>query len=226
MSTRANVQSTEAIEAVRTALLSFVDQVGDALVMLETEMRRVQDWLEHDRPRFWKTQIRLATDQVNEAQAALHRCLMFPVGTERPSCHEERMELKKSQARLAYCHGKAERVRHWMRNLQHEIFEYEGRISQLVRLVELDAPRAIGVLERILRRIEEYRAVRAGSAAAAYNDLALAKEIWPDDKDSVPLAPPVPEAAIRATPVAPDVGTLAEPVAPNASAGEQEPTEG
>jgi hypothetical protein len=181
MSTPANVQSSEAIEAVRTALFTFVGQVGDALTEMGGEMRRVQDWLEHDCPRFWKTQTRLAVDQVNEAQAALHRCLMFPVGSERPACYEERMELKKAQARLKYCEAKTERVRHWMRTLPHELFEYEGRISQLVRLVEIDAPQAIGVLEKILRQLEEYRAVRAESGPSAYNDLALAKAIWPED---------------------------------------------
>jgi hypothetical protein len=93
------------------------------------------------------------------------------------------MDMKKAQARLTYCHAKAERVRHWMRSLQHEIFEYEGRISQLRRLVELDAPQAIGVLDRILRQIEDYQAVRAGGAAVSYHDLSLAKEIWPDESD-------------------------------------------
>lgn len=183
MTTRANVQSTEAIESVRIALLSFVQQVGDALTGLQAEMRRVQDWLEHDRPRHWKTQIRLAADGVNDAQAALQRCLMFPKTlSDRPSCYEERQALKAAQARLAYCHAKAERVRHWMRALQHEVFEYEGRISQLVRLVELDAPQAIGTLDRILRHLEEYHAARAAEPRQAYNDLALVEEIWSADE--------------------------------------------
>ena len=80
-----------------------------------------------------RTQVRIANDQVHEAQQALHRCLMFPIADERPSCYEERAALKKAQARLAYCEEKEERVRHWQRTVQHELFEYEGRISQLVR---------------------------------------------------------------------------------------------
>jgi hypothetical protein len=177
--TSANVQSTDAIAAVKVALESFVGQIGDALAELEGEMRRMQDWLEHDRPRYWKTQIRLAVDQVNEAQNALHRCLMFPTAGERPSCYEERMELRRAQERQAYCEGKARRLQHWARTLQHEMFEYEGRISQLVRLVEIEAPQAIGVLQKILRRLEEYKAVRAGGGRGAYDDMALAKELWP-----------------------------------------------
>ena len=174
----ANVQSLEAIDAVRRALALFGDQVGDALTELDTEMRRVSQWLQHDRPGYWKTQIRLAADQVHDAQQALHRCLMFPIAGERPSCYEERSALKRAQARLAYCEQKAERVRHWQRTLEHELFEYEGRISQLVRVAEIDVPQAIGVLHRIVRHLEEYQSLRANNPRAAYNDLAVAREVW------------------------------------------------
>jgi hypothetical protein len=182
MSTPANVQSLEAILAMRTALSSFVDQVGDALTELGAEMRRMKDWLEHDRPRHWKTQVRIATDQAHEAQQALHRCLMFPIANERPSCYEERAALQKAQARLAYCREKEQRVRHWQQSVQHELFEYEGRISQLVRLVEIDVPQSIGVLHKIVRHLEDYQSVRAAQPGQAFKDIVLAEEIWAVDK--------------------------------------------
>lgn len=182
MDSQARVHSLTSIESVRTALVSFVDQVGEALTELEAEMRRMQEWLEHDRPRHWKTQVRVSIDQVHEAQQALHRCLMFPVANDRPSCSEERAALKKAQARQAYCEQKVERVRHWQQVVRHELFEYEGRISQMVQLVEVDVPLAIGVLTRILRQLEEYQAVRATDPQAAYNDLSFARELWPEEE--------------------------------------------
>jgi hypothetical protein len=179
----AKVHSTEAIEAVRLALVLFVDRVTDAMAELGSEMRRVQEWLEHDRPGFWKNQTRLAFDQEHEAQQALHRCLMFPVANERPSCYEERAELKKAKARLAYCQEKSERVRKWQQAMRHELFEYEGRMSQLVKLVEVEVPQAIAVLNRIVRNLDEYHAVRAADPKASYNDVAMARAIWADDAD-------------------------------------------
>jgi hypothetical protein len=199
MSTRANVHSSDAIEDVRTALASFGDQVRDALAELNGEMRRVADWLEHERPRHWKSQVRVANDEVHEAQQALHRCLMFPIANERPSCYEERAALKKAQTQLAYCEAKAERVRHWQRVVQHELFEYEGRISQLVRLVEDDVPQALGVLSKLLRHLEDYQAVRAAEPRAAYNDLALAEAIWPESESvSDETAPAAADAEVAA----------------------------
>ena len=184
MSTPAKVHSSEAIEAVRMALMSFAAQVSDALTELSAEMRRMQEWLEHDRPRYWKGQIRRAVDLAHEAQQALHRCLMFPIANDRPSCTEERTALKNAQARLAYCQEKEDRVRRWQQTMRHEMFEYEGRISQLVRLVEVEVPQAIGVLNKILRNLEEYHAVRARDPRTAYDDVAMAKAIWDDGDES------------------------------------------
>ena len=182
MSGPAKVHSSDAIEAVRLALLAFNDHVEDALTELSAEMRRVQEWLERDRPSFWKNQTRLSTDMVHEAQQALQRCLMFPVANERPSCYEERANLKKAQARLAYCQEKGERVRHWQQTMRHELFEYEGRMSQLVKLVEIDVPQSVGVLNKIMRRLEEYHAVRTADPKTQYDDVAMARAIWAEEE--------------------------------------------
>ncbi len=195
MSTSANVHSLEAIDTVRVALVKFDDQVRDALTNLEVEMRRMLEWLEHDRPKYWKMQIRRANDQAHEAQQALHRCLMFPIADERPSCYEERAALKAAQARYAYCQEKVERVRHWQLTVQHELFEYQGRISRLVRLVEVDAPQAIGVLEKIVSRLEEYQSIRAMDPRSAYNDVALANELWSEEGEAASAAGPAESTA-------------------------------
>ncbi|HEY4231921.1 MAG TPA: hypothetical protein VGM76_00715 [Lacipirellulaceae bacterium] len=164
MSGSANVHTSDAIEAVKAALIFFKDQVEQALSTNDIEMRRVLDWLEHDRPRYWKTRVRTANDAVTAAKAALTRCLMYPINDERPSCYEERAELKKAEAERSYCEEKAERLRHWIREVRHELFEYEGRISQLVELVESDVPAAIGVLNKFVVRLEEYQAIRSRSS--------------------------------------------------------------
>jgi hypothetical protein len=117
--------------------------------------------------------VRTANDAVTAARAALTRCLMYPINDERPSCYEERAELKKAEAERVYCEEKAERLRHWTREVRHELFEYEGRISQLVELVESEVPAAIGVLSKLLGRVEDYQLtrLRGGSAPPVVPDL-------------------------------------------------------
>ena len=67
-------------------------------------------------------------------------------------------------------------MRHWQQTLRHELFEYEGRMSQLMKLVEIDVPYAIGVLTRILRSLEEYQSLRAANPRKSYDDVAMARE--------------------------------------------------
>lgn len=157
----AYVQNTEAIEATRVALAKFAHQVGDGLTEIEAEMRRMLDWLEHDRPRYWKNAVREAWDGVEQAKQSLHRCLMYPIGDERPSCTEERQALKQAEARLAYCQEKAERLKGWCRELRHELFEYEGRIAQLKEITDIDVAQSVALLGKILDRVAEYHELKA-----------------------------------------------------------------
>ncbi|HCK42431.1 MAG: hypothetical protein CMJ72_11475 [Planctomycetaceae bacterium] len=156
----AKVHSVKAIEDFRVALSRFEQRAQHALEALTAEVRRSLEWLEHDCPAYWKKQIRHSEDAVHQAKIELERCLMFPVAGERPACREQRAEFKKAQARLEYCHEKHERTKYWNRQLQHEQFEYEGRLGQLQRMLEIDLPAARSKLQSMERRLEEYRIER------------------------------------------------------------------
>src|SRR5258705_4201968 len=79
-----------------------------------------------------------------------------------------------------------------------EMFEYEGRISQVVRLVEVEVPQEIGVLNKILRNLEEYHAVKARDPRTAYDDVAMARTIWDDNGELKEAEPENGEAASAA----------------------------
>lgn len=157
MSGPAYVHNTAAIEQVKVALAKFAHEVDEGLTEVAAESRRLLDWLEHDRPRYWKNQVRVAWDAVEQAKKDLHRCLMYPIADERPSCTEQRAALKKAQSHLAYCEQKSERLKNWCREVRHELFEYEGRIAQLKTCGEIDVPQAMAALGRLLARIDEYQ---------------------------------------------------------------------
>jgi hypothetical protein len=164
--------------------VAFADNVEQALVVLDQEIRRVLDWLEHDRPKYWKAQVHQAHEEEAQARSALHRCLMFPINNERPSCHEERAALKRAQARVAYCEEKSERLKYWIREVRRELFEYEGRISRLSRIVEVEVPQATGLLSKLLDRLEDYRAARTAAAVSAYSDVRLAADLFGQPSDA------------------------------------------
>ncbi len=156
----AQVHSVDAIESFRGALARFEQRAQDAMDTLHGELQRAVDWLEHDRPAYWKEQSRLAAEGVQQAKIDLERCLMYPVTDERPSCREERANLERAKARLEYCREKIERVKHWKRELHHELFEYEGRVGHLRRMLEADLPLARARLQQVVRRLDAYQIER------------------------------------------------------------------
>jgi hypothetical protein len=104
---------------------------------------------------------------------------MYPIDDERPACDEERAALKRAEAKLAYCEQKEERLRHWIREVRHEMFEYQGRITQLNDLVEHDVPQAIAILRKLVARLEEYQALRTTVGGSE-----LAEALWAEPKTS------------------------------------------
>ncbi|MCC6492259.1 MAG: hypothetical protein IT424_04490 [Pirellulales bacterium] len=153
----AQVRSTESIELLRAALAKFQQRVQHALDSLDGQLRRSEDWIEHDRPTYWRDQIHKAEEAVTQAKVELERCLMFTLAGERPQCREQKAALQEAKSRLAYCRQKGDQVKHWQRSFRHESFEYDGRIGQLRRALEQDLPRAKALLGKILRRLEEYQ---------------------------------------------------------------------
>ncbi len=161
MPSPAQVRSVDALEHFRAQLVKYEQQVQSALETLSSEIRRANEWLQYDRPRHWKQQTKLAEDTAHQAKLDLERCLIFPIAGEKPACREEKGVLKKAQQRVDYCREKSERVRHWKRQMQHEMYEYEGRVGQLRRILETELPAARAKLQQIVRRLDEYQIERA-----------------------------------------------------------------
>lgn len=190
MSTPAQVRSTDAIEALRLALVKFQERVQNALDTLDGELHRTSNWVEHDRPAYWKQQTHDAEDAVHAAKLDLERCLMMTVAGERPACREQKAALVAAKARRAYCQEKSEAVRRWQRNFRHEQFEYDGRIGQLRRLLELGVPKSAVLLKTILRRLDEYQIERPPEAVMPEATAPV---------ETVAAAPRPPVAALPAT---------------------------
>lgn len=180
----AKVRSFEAVQCVRDELARFGHRATDGLDELSGEVRRVIDWVEHDRPAYWRMRAAKAHDAVTEAKGALMRCLMYPLNDETPSCAEERAALKKAQAFLVHCRQKQELVREWAHKLRHELHEYQGRMARMKSLVEIENPQAIALLDRTVASLERYA---SGSVAVAPpSDSVDSEEAASDESETSP----------------------------------------
>jgi hypothetical protein len=168
--------------------LAFIQGSGDALAAAQLELSRAVEWIEHDRPKFWETQLRKSFDAVAEARSALERKRIVKIGGETPSAHEEQIALEKAKRRLRHCEEMQDAVRKWQAAIQHEIKEFTARLGQLNGWLETDGPRAVAALERMLTALESYVSMAAPTdSQAATAATSMAREA--EDVETVATAP-------------------------------------
>ncbi|MCA9067112.1 MAG: hypothetical protein KDA96_28825, partial [Planctomycetaceae bacterium] len=88
MSESANVRSIDAIRQFAAAVAAFQTEARLCLSSMETQLRHSLNWLEHDRPAFWKREIENCMREMSAARVRLHQCRMRRLGDFRPSCIE------------------------------------------------------------------------------------------------------------------------------------------
>jgi len=153
----ANVRSIEGIRDFRAALIIFQTKLNDAIGTMKEQVFSALDWMENDRPRHWHQQELKAFDQASAARIALEVAKMRKETADfRPSLIEEKQALRDAKEWLAHCQEKVRIVNQVAIKVRHEADEFQGRMSQLERLVETEIPRMLGMLEAMLNALEAY----------------------------------------------------------------------
>jgi hypothetical protein len=170
MSTQADVKSIDTLAFMKAAFASFAHESGQAISECEMQGQRAVDWICVDQAAFWKAEVRRMTELVNKAVKDLEYCKAFKkVGNNQPSCIEEKKALEKAKQRLARAEQKAEAVRRWTPLVQQQFRETCVRLVRFREVVDVDCPRSMAILEKMLKALDAYRQVASptGDAGAA-----------------------------------------------------------
>ena len=162
----ANVHSVDAIKDVRIALIQFQERATNAMGDLRQKIDRTVNWLELDRPNYWKEQERRAYDLVASTRVALETCRLRTVAGRRSDCIEEKKAFEKAKLRMEYVREKQQAVRKWMVQSGREANEYRARTSTFQRTLENDVPLMIAQLGRMIEAIESYSESKPASTTA------------------------------------------------------------
>jgi len=176
MSSQADVKSTDTLAFVKQALIAYAHESGQALADIEIEGQRGIDWITVDRAGYWKAEIRRAAELVNQAIKDLEHCRAYKkVGDNAPSCAEEKKNLEKARKRLQLAEEKAELVRRWTPVVLQQFREACVRLVRFREVIDVDCPRAIGRLEKMITALDHYRTVSSpqpGSGTGGTGDAA------------------------------------------------------
>jgi hypothetical protein len=164
---QANVHSLAAMREFKVRLLEFADIAIDVTASLQQQTLSFLEWLEHDRPNFWKNYMLRSFDVIAQARSDLEKCLMRTVGDHRPTCYEEKLALQAAKKRLEMAQEKVEAVTRWCAFVRHEIDEFDGRRGGLQRYIETDFAKSIATLERMIAAIEAYAEIESATEEPA-----------------------------------------------------------
>jgi hypothetical protein len=198
MSDQADVKSIDTLAFVKGALAAFAHESGQAVSEVEIQGQRAVDWITVDQAAFWKAEVRRRTDHVNQARKDLEHCRTFKkVGDNAPSCIEEKKALDKAKQRLAHAEQKAEAVRRWTPVVQQQFRETCVRLVRFREVIDVDCPKALAQLERMLKALDAYRQTAAptgGSTGQSTGTSAPMTRQLGDDVTVGPGAAATPEA--------------------------------
>jgi hypothetical protein len=194
MSTQAEVKSIETLAFVKAALAAFGHETGQSLAEVELQAQRVVDWICIEQAAYWKMEVRRAADGVNQAMKDLQHCRTYKkVGDNTPACSEEKKALEKAKKRLVRAEQKAEAVRRWAPVVRQQFQETGVRLTRFREVIDIDCPKAMARLERMLVSLDHYAhtmAPQPGAGAATTN--AEASVARPVDEGTAVAAPPAP----------------------------------
>src|ERR1043165_8817350 len=96
---QAKIDSIETLREAKAALAKFAEEAGLALLAVDADIARVKQWLNSDRPLFWKRRVRELQDKIEAAKAAIRRKEIV-AGNDPVSVVDERKQLACAKSRL------------------------------------------------------------------------------------------------------------------------------
>ena len=156
MNPAANIHNVDELANFQLSLSHFQEKAKDALLNIDMDLRRTQDWLEQMYSS-WQTEIRQAEEALQVAMLELKRKKIMKIGDRTPDTSEEEKQVRKCKARLDHAEEKAERTKHWLRAFPEAMLDYEGPGRQMKTQVENNIPTMTALLNAKIASLEQYR---------------------------------------------------------------------
>lgn len=171
MARSARVQSTEAIKQFRAKLIKFAENAKAALGDTDAELLRTGTWLRQDRQSFWKAEYRKRAEEFQRTKSALSQKKLYKSATgDRQSTVEEEKAHARAKRRLEEAQEKVDAVKSWIRKLEDERFLYKAQSQRMARAADLEIPRAVAMLDRVLDSLDSYFHETAPSPVTGMSD--------------------------------------------------------
>jgi len=180
MGRSARVTSIDAIATLSAGLQRFRAEASGALDDLDIALRRILEWIHHDRKEHWAKELRRGLEAVSQAKLQLQQARVSRrIAGHEPSCIDEQRALDRARRRLELAEQKVKAVQHWMHALDRAADEFQQNRTRMANWLDTDLPQAVAALGRMSQSLESYVSLAAPTA-----DAPLPVENKPDREPS------------------------------------------
>jgi hypothetical protein len=166
MARSARLISIDAVREMAVAVHLFADEVIAAIDELDSNVHRAVEWIQYDRPDYWKREVRRAWERVGEARADLEKALTYrKVADHTPDCRQERLILEKAKFHAENAEQVHRSLPQWEHRIDHAVRELTGARSLVMDWLRGDLPKALAALEQMDAALEAYAAATQPAAA-------------------------------------------------------------
>ncbi|MEN6408067.1 MAG: hypothetical protein ABFC77_16555 [Thermoguttaceae bacterium] len=186
MGRAARVTSIDALDTLSVALQRFRDDAAMATEDVDVALRRVLEWIHHDRKDYWTQELRRSWEGVSQAKLQLQQARTSrKIAGREPSCIDEQRALDRAKRRLEIAEQKVKAVQHWANALDHAADEFQQSRTRFANWLDTDLTTALAALDRMSRSLESYVSLATPSEAEldktaqnvkATNDASVAEE--------------------------------------------------
>ncbi len=167
MAKGARVESLDVFRQLRSALVKFAEASIAALGDAESEMQRLQMWVENEQSTYWQGQLRKRQAALVKAKEALRQKQLFKdVTGARQSYVDEEKAVASAMRQVQEAEQKLVNVKRWTRQLEKEINLYKGSVQRFSTSVYVDVPSAVAKLDRLGATLQGYLAVAPENVAS------------------------------------------------------------
>jgi hypothetical protein len=187
MGETAQVRSIDVLPLIASGLIKFRSQCAGALDDIEIELRRVREWIGHDRKEYWAHELNRAYERLNQARVGLHQAKMAKkVGQHDPACVDEKRAVERAQQRVRLAQEKINAVRHWTRAIDRAVDDFVRQRTQFAGWLETDVPAAVTALNKMSESLVTYISMAAPAVETSQNSPLPLGEGTREAKETAP----------------------------------------
>lgn len=155
MSGRVRAMSVDELSAFRGALIEYAERVREALSLGQYDVSRSISWLTHEQRPKWEAECRRRQELLARARSAVAQRQAM-ASMDRRTDVDAKKAVERAQRDLREAEEKAEASRRWSGILEREGAVFGGRVQSLAALVEGDIPRAVAMIDGMVRSLDAY----------------------------------------------------------------------